>query len=1478
MTEEVYVFPVSFAQQRLWFLDELSPGNPFYNVTTAVRLRFELSVAALVDALTEIVRRHEVLRSTFAAPDGTPVQLVGPPGPVELPVRDLRGHPAPEEQANRLVAEAARRPFDLREGPLLRAELLRLGNTDWVLLLVVHHIVFDGWSGSVLFGELRALYGVFVQGRPSHLPELPLQYGDYAVWQRETLEDRLAPQLEYWRRDLSGLPTLELPLDRPRPAVQAHTGGSLMFTVPAAVTAALRALAREESATLFMALLAAYAVLLGRYARQEDVVVGSPVAGRDRAELEGLIGLFVNTVVLRCNVSGEPTFRELIGRVRRTCLGAFAHQEVPFERLVEELQPERDLSRNPLFQVTFQLFNAPGRGGEVTGSDVAATRGAERTYSGGALEVRSGTSLFDLRLDLTETAEGLQGRIEYADDLFDHGTIKRLAGHYRGLLSALAADADVPVTTIDFRTAAERRALEAINGRDAPLPDDVTIHELVAQQARGRPDAIALEHGDQRLTYAELDSRANRIAHLLGDLAPETLVGVCLERSVDLVVALLGVLKAGGAYVPLDPAYPAARLAFMVEDSQCPVVLTHEAVRARLPTTSARLVSLDGDEALLYAQRDDDPGERATASGLAYVIYTSGSTGRPKGVMIEHRGVLNLCAWHQRAYRVTPADRATQVAGLSFDATVWELWPYLTAGASVVIADEDTRSSPPLLMRWLADRGATLSFVPTPVAELLLVEPLPRNLDLRALLTGGDVLHSGAPPGAPFALVNHYGPTECSVVATAGRVPLASELGGRLPSIGSPIANTRVWVVDAYGRPAPVGVPGELVIGGAGLARGYWRRPELTAERFVTGFVAEVHERVYRTGDLVRWRADGTLEFIGRIDEQVKVRGFRIELGEIESAIVADPGVREVAVEARGDGAERQLVAYVVPDPDAPDEGREDEQVEHWRALYEQTYADGDGDSLTGWNSSYTGEPIPTGEMREQVDQAVERVLAGHPRRALEVGCGTGLLLAAIAPAVERYVATDFSPRAVAWSRAVADRLRLDHVHVLERRADELEGIGDEPFDAVVLNSVVQYFPRVEYLIDVIEHAVAATAPGGVVFIGDVRSLPLLEAFHASVELFRAPDDLEREQLAGRIRRQVATEQELVVDPLLWSALRKRLPRITAVELLPKRGRYRNELTAFRYDVRLHVEVQAETPQVPARPWRSEAELAGALAERPAALLVTGIPSARTAGAMRACELIMDAEGPATAADLRVAAARAEGADPETLWHLAAEHGYQAALTLDPSVPGAYEMMLRRDATRPLAGPPPPAVPRPLRTYANRPLDGLVGQTLVPRLRERLRERLPDHMMPAAFVVLDALPLSPNGKVARAELPAPDGGRPDAAAAYVPPRTAVERLLAADWSDLLGLDRLGVHDNFFTELGGHSLLATQVVSRLREDFGVELPLRRMFETPTIAGLAAALGEAAPGGPAEVERIAQLMLDVDRLSDEEVEAMLAARAR
>jgi amino acid adenylation domain-containing protein len=903
------VFPLSFAQERLWFIHQLEGIGALYSIPVAVRVRGRLDVSAISRSLDELVKRHEALRTTFTTQDGQPVQVIGEPKNLPIRTIDLRAVPQParDAEAHEKLLEIFREPFDLAAGPLLRAAVLHLEDAEHILVCVVSHLVSDGLSTVLLLRELWTYYEAFVEGKPAHLPELPVQYVDFAAWQREWLQGEvLSQQLGYWQEQLRApLPILDLPTDHPRPALQAFDGAHHPLLVTRELADALGAVGQREGVTLFQIVLAAFQVLLHRYSGQDDIIIGSPIANRSRPELQNTIGFLVNNLTLRTSLAGDPPFRELLHRVREVAMGAYAHQDIPFERVVDALHVQRDTSRTPLFQVTFALQE------NVLSFTRSAGLGLE------LLKVNAGLSKFDLTLELFKRSEGLNGWIEYRTDLFEASTIARLSDHLLTLLASAAEDPSRRISALAMLSPAERMQLLTEWNQTAVERRDTTGHELIEAQARRTPDLVAVEGTTGRLTYKELDERANQLAHHLrhAGVGPEVRVGILMERSLDMIVGVLGTLKAGGGFLPLDPDAPSERLRFIVQDARAALVLTQQSLASRLPAETCQVLCLDSEGSAIAAEPTSPPAHNTGPRNLAYVIYTSGSTGQPKGVMLEHRGLCNLAAFQASAFQTQPGDRILQFANQGFDASVWESFMALAAGATLCLCDTASLRAGQL-HTIQKERGINAVTLPPSVLAATPHDDLPA---LRTVVAAGE----SCPPqvvsrwGAGRRFFNAYGPTESTVCAS---MVLCDPSDEEPPSIGRPIENTELYILDRHANPVPIGVPGELCIGGRCLARGYQQRPDLTAEKFIPHpFSSEPGARLYKTGDLARYRADGNIEFLGRIDHQIKIRGFRVEPGEVEACLRQHPLLKEAVVIAHapstgpGPGpADIRLVAYIV--------------------------------------------------------------------------------------------------------------------------------------------------------------------------------------------------------------------------------------------------------------------------------------------------------------------------------------------------------------------------------------------------------------------------------------------------------------------------------------------------------------------------------------------------------------------------------------
>ncbi|WP_191095005.1 non-ribosomal peptide synthetase [Streptomyces kanamyceticus] len=1474
--------PLSPAQHRLWFLDRLAGPNSTYNEPMAFRLTGALDVPALRSALRDVVTRHESLRTVFREHAGEPAQHVLAPEAVSftLPVRAVR-----ETELADGLRDAVSVPFDLAAEPPLRAELFATGPDTHVLLLVVHHIACDGWSLRPLARDLATAYRARRAGAAPGWPELPVQYADFALWQRARLDRDSATgggpgeppsrQLAYWTDALKGLPEfLPLPTDGPRPATATHRGGSVPLVCGADLHRALVALARDNDCTLFMVVQAALATVLTGLGAGHDLPIGAVVAGRGEPALDDLVGFFVNTLVLRTDTSGDPSFEELLARVRDTDLAAFEHQDLPFDQLVEALGPERVTGRQPLFQVLLAFQNNAVAVWDLAGADM-------RTEP-----VAPPNAKFDLSFSVCELRAddgapgGLDGFLQYSADLFRPATAEAIAARLLAVLRTAVRQPGLSVREFTPRDDADALAPAAQDDRrDGPcVTNDITEPEpptrpfltLFEEAAARAPDATAVVFEQDRLSYAALDARSDTLAHLLlsRGVGPETVVASALPRSPELIVAVLAVLKSGAAHLPVDPAHPPDRIAYVLGDAAPALLLTTRDTEGACAAASGvpRLV-LDAAAADAALRASPADGRRAGSGRApahpdqpAYVIYTSGSTGRPKGVVVPRSGLDNLVAHELRTMAVEPASRVLQFASSGFDSFFWELTMALSAGAALVMAPARRLLPGPDLSRVVDEHGVTHATLTPSVLRAL---PSGALSGVGTLVAAGEAL--GAQEAARWSrgriLINAYGPTETTVCATMSR-PLRPPMGPPPtdlpeavgpPPIGGPIRRTRLYVLDARLRPVSEGVVGELYVAGAGLARGYAGRAPLTAERFVADPFGPAGSRMYRTGDLARRNTDGELEFAGRADDQVKVRGFRIEPGEIQALLAGHPHVTGAAVAVREDrDGDRRIVAYVVRDGAAarPGAPTDSERVADWRRVHDAVPADAApapfGEDFAGWLSGYDGSPIAPDQLRQWRDETLRGIRALRPRRVLELGVGSGLLLAHLAPEVDSYWGLDLSPRAVErLGRHIAQRPALaDRVVLRSQAADDDTGVPRGGFDVVVLNSVAQYFPSGEYLRRVLGCAARALAPGGSVFLGDVRHLGLLTCFHAAAAARRSgavPGGPAHRQAT---ERSLAGEPELAVDPEFFRALTAAPGPFTSCDVRLKRGDHHNELTRYRYDVVLRtgpVAAGALVP-VPERAWGAGVrsldgvrELAGALASghlESGRLRISGIPNAR---------LSVDLAS--------VGQAQADAVDPEELARLGEELGHEVVLRWSSKAgPTCFDAEfgtgdVGAGACR--AGRGGQERGLDVTRYVNVPSAASADALLKESLTRRARAFLPSYMVPSAIVVLDRLPLTPHGKLDRAALPDP---RPGGDVARRPPRTPQEESLCRMYAEVLGLDAVGIDDSFF-DLGGHSLLVTRLVSRIRGEFGVEVPVGAVFDTPRVADLVARLADARKARPA-----------------------------
>ena len=1473
---------LSFAQERLWFLHRLEPDSPFYNISVALAIDGALDEAALERALAQVVARHEVLRTVYEDAGGLPRQRVLPASQAFTLRR--AGLLSSDDERDKLARAEARAPFDLSRGPVLRASLAAVGAERHVLLLTIHHIAADGWSMGVLVREVSQLYRSHCAGEPSPLAPLPQHYADYARWQRsDAVQADWLRQMAYWERQMAGYPAeLSLPADRARPAQQTFAGGSMRFALDAGLSHALAALAQRVDVSLFMLLLAAFAAVLSRQSGQQDIVIGSPIAGRTRKDFEGLTGFFVNTLALRVDTSGDPAFADLLARVRQVSLDAFANQELPFERLVDRLQPERDLSRNPLFQVMFALQNTPLGRIDLPGLSVTP------------LDYERSAAQFDIVLDMWQGEGCLQGVLEFSTDLFDHATMARLLKQLRLHLAAIVTQPQTLLSALPLVDEADRRQLlDDFNVVRDGYPVLRTLHGLFEEQVAAGPGRIAVEHNGRRLDYATLNRQANRIAHTLRarGVGRNDFVALHLERGIGLLAAMLGVLKAGAAFVPIDPAYPAQRVAHMLGDSQARVLIAPAGSHADAL-----------DPADCAGAPDHDPAPCNVPGDRAYMLYTSGSTGLPKGAILRHDGKINHIFGQVEALQLHRDTVFLQTAPSSSDISVWQFLAAPLIGGRTVIVDTHTVLDAPAVWETVVASGATLmELVPVALSGLLEhAGALSAAERARCALACAMVTGEAVPVAlanrwlqlfAQVPLANAYGPTEacddiCQHLMTE---PLPAQ--ARSVPIGRPLPNLVLYVLGPNLELLPVGVPGEICVSGIGVGEGYWNNPERTALQFVPNPYAPGGRGavLYRTGDLGFWRPDGVLECLSRADEQVKLRGYRIELGEIESLLGRHPAVRDAVVVLREDTpGDARLVAYAVANPAALDVATEverlrAEQVALWQDLHDNEYRQvlDHGDpafNVIGWDSSYTGQPLPIEQMREYVGTTVARVRALAPARVLEIGCGSGLILFALADAVQSYVATDLSGTAIERLQALcadpAMRQRLPGLAGARLRAcaaHTLDWLPAGAVDTVIFPSVLQYFPSLGYLEEVLSAVLRVIEPDGAIVFGDVRSLPLLAHFHLSMAAFTAAPEDAMEEVAAQAQALSEQEQELSLAPACFAALLQRLGVDADVEVLSKRGRGSNEMTRFRCDVVVRLGQRARPRRALAWqcwPQASSAAVAllsleAALARGEPALGWTDIPNLRLQETvvLQAQMALRDPPGAQRRAVVTLAQAReavqaaSAGVEPEDLVALGERLGYEVVLSMASGSPDGRldAAFLRHDGPAAGCAPDfPQARLDPGARLANDPLRERLARVFAPRLREHLRLQLPHYMVPSDVVLLERMPTNPAGKVDRQALPVPARSS-WLDRSYIAPATPEEQAIAVIWCEVLGRERCGRTDNFFS-LGGHSLKAIQVVSRIRLQLGCELPLRALFAHPVLSELAAQVTGQRNGAALAVEAV------------------------
>jgi amino acid adenylation domain-containing protein len=1467
------IYELSPLQQGMLFHSIYEPDSRAYFEQISMPFYGRLDSRAFTLAWERIADRHTVLRTSFHWEHiDKPVQVVHRGVRIPIDWQDW-SNSSPMVRARRLAGYLNKdrdTRFDISRAPLMRLGVIRFSEEEFRIIPSFHHILLDGWSYQLLEEELWKLYEGFCSGQPTILePVRP--YSDYIGWLQK---QDLANAENFWRQSLQGFtaPTTFASVYREAgvesdPANAEHASFEIQLSPES--TQALQTLARKHRLTTNTLVLGAWAIQLSRYCGEQDVLFGAVVSGRP-AELPGvesMVGLFINTLPLRVAVPADDLFIPWLQRLQKLQLEVRKYEYSPMLKI----QQWSDVAlRVPLFDsiVVFENFpsGADPRLGEDDGTEESPLYDSNSADEMGDFSLPEGTN-YPLCV-LAIPGSRLMFRFHYQQRALARLTIEQIATHLRTLLENIAVDADRRLRDLSCLTKEEEtRILISWNATEKVYPRDHSLAQLFEEQAEATPDARAFVCDGEELSFRSLNCKANRLAHYLRErgLAPESLVGICLERSLDLPVAFLAVLKAGLAYLPLDPSYSRERLAFILRDSGAATVISEDRFAPIFSAADLDTVWIDKNRDAIARYQDTNLPHVWSPEQLAYVIYTSGSTGVPKGVMVEYEQILNRLYWMWDAYPFTANEVCCQRTALNFVDSIWELLGPLLRGVPTLILSDEVLKDLDALVRALGSARVSRIWVVPSLLEVL-VDTYPDLKDrlpaLNFWVSSGEALStrllrrfSEAMPDS--VLYNLYGTSEVWDATWYDSRDMHGQ-ASRVP-IGRPISNVQTYVLDAWLRPVAVGVVGELCIGGIGLARGYVNLPTLTAEKFVPDpFHIRKNARLYRTGDLARYLPDGNIEILGRTDHQIKVRGIRIELEEVEAAMNQFPDIRRaIVISSDQKNGDRGLLAYITANSQSEYTDRAAERIAQWKEIWDEMYAqnpskDDGSDDFAGWINSYTGTQVPEDEMREYVECLASRVLELRPSCVLDVGCGTGLLASRIASQVHQYCAADLSSQALHRFEKYLSKNMDSKVSLVHCAAEDFTNFAPASFDTIVLNSVAQYFPNIYYLLRVIDGALKVLKPGGNIFVGDVRNLMLLEAFHTSVELHRASPSLSLAELRYRAQRKMSEDDQLAIDPDFFRSLGKRFPRICSVQIQPKQGRYRNEFTRFRYDVTLHTGDGGAVSQYAWRDWQRErltnSQIRDLLLKRPEYLALGHVLSAEMA-INKDCVAQQTQSDSATVSELRHAlntAPVAPGINLEALSTLAYPLSYRVCSNWSgPEAPDCFDVLFERNDIVAQKRSPFPEVGSnrvlDARSYANDPLESEWQGKMIRDLREFLRQKLPEHMIPSAFTVVQSFPLTPNGKIDRAALPQAKPSYSLLERPFLAPCTPTEEALTHIWQQVLAIEHLGVADNFF-DLGGHSLTATRVLSRVRDHFQIDLTLRSIFDHPTVATLAQCIDE------------------------------------
>ncbi|MEM9926162.1 MAG: amino acid adenylation domain-containing protein [Cyanobacteria bacterium P01_D01_bin.50] len=1480
MSQDIAIeeFSNSYIQYVNWLLYKLNPTGLTDKVSVSILIKSSLNIQIVKNTLQALTQRHSILRSIYYEQDEKIIQEIR--DTLKINFENIDASSWSDERLERQLLHWEKHPFNLESGGVFRACLFSRSVTEHIFLLTIHQIAGDWESLLILVEDFVNIYESTINavkrsstgGNLPNLSSLNISYTDYIQAELSFINSESGKQaLNYWLQLLnSELPVLELPTNSPRPTIRTYNGASIEFCIKPQLSQQIKQLALTQGVTVEEILLAVFKVLLYRYTGEEDILVGLLLNRENKPLFKGVIGNLTNVTVVRDSICGNLKFTEFLSKVSKTLFEIDNYKDYPFSLLVKQIKSS-DLSHPPICQAAFS-YSKQEKQLEATELDLEYYQLPQQKVD------------FDLSLEVTQLEESLFARFKYNSDVLEAATVTQIAEHYQNLLAAIVENPQTTVGKLPMLGEEEKHQI-LVKWNDTRQDYDLShcLHQLFEAQVEKTPETVAVVFEEQELTYRQLNSRANKLAHYLQKLGvkAETKVGICVERSLEMMIGLLGIQKAGGAYVPIDPGYPSERIDYMLADSEVSVLLTQNKLVSRLELDSSlpkqKIICLDTDWGEISQEDRNNIDSMVTPDNLAYIIYTSGSTGKPKGVQIYHRSLTNFLKSMSQAPGITNEDTLLAVTTICFDIAALELYLPLIVGAKVAIVSREVASDAWQLLSALKNSDATVMQATPATWQILLTagwkdnsHPSPKM----KVLCGGEAL--------PAALANQllelgvilwnmYGPTETTIWSSVYNVTPSGDSNVSasglvndtlLPkSIGKPIANTQIYILDSYLQPVAVGVRGEIYIGGVGVAKGYLNRPELTAEKFIPNPFDGDDSKLYKTGDLGRYLSDGNIEYLARADNQVKIRGFRIETGEIEATLTQHPYIKEaVTIATAARGGEKRLVAYVVPEKGSDNQDLFNNQVNSWQDIFDQKIESQDNelsDRLfnTGvWYSSYNNQPIAQTQMRLWADDIIEQILANQPQQVWEIGCGTGMLLFPIAARTKTYYGTDISKASLDYIREqiAASPEKYEHVTLAQKPADEFDRIPENTFDVLILNSIVQYFPSIEYLQQVICGSIRAVKPGGMIFLGDIRSKALMRTFHTSIQEYLAEPSLSTEQLRQRIEMQILKEKELLIAPEFFVALKETYPQISHVQIRLQRGSEHNELNKFRYHVLLHIDATTESiiPESVVNGFSMNYEDIRQYLhkEQPNSVCFSNLHNARLATDTDIVRLLEkpDIEN---VEQLRqqLHQNQTDAINPETLHQLGGELGYQLELcwSLNESNDRLDAVFVKPTVAKPRIVLTPftqkSVKISNLQEYGNNPLNSQIARSIIPQLKQHLKQKLAEYMIPSAFVILSQLPLTPNGKVNRRALPAPDISSFTTSDNFVAPRDRIEEQLAEIWSEILGINPVGVKDNFF-ELGGHSLLAISLMAKIQRSFDKQLPLSTLLTNRTIEDLASLIGE------------------------------------